>query len=123
MDPLACGPRAGVVPEADSGVGGGVRVGHGEVEGMTSGPHRSATAGEGGGGLLGQLGRLCFAELRRGASCWAAARRGAACVLQLLRGLERLRPAVLEGKMGRWFRNLGKGILEGIQANRIQTRI
>jgi hypothetical protein len=85
-DPLACGPCAGVVPEADSGGSGGVRVGHGKVEGMTSGPDRSVTAGDGGGSLLGRLGRLCCAKPSRGASCWAAARRGSACGLLLLLG-------------------------------------
>jgi hypothetical protein len=91
---LACGLRARTRTRGGLGASSGVRVDPVARNGMTGGPHRSATAGAAqaerwadGGGLLGRLGRTATrraswrAELAgaartswRDAQCWAVAR-------------------------------------------------
>jgi hypothetical protein len=118
-DPLACGPCAGVVPEADSGrqwrsPGRARQGGRDDIwarQVSDSGRRRRQFAGPAGPSLL------CKAEPRsellgchaKGIGLRPTAAAGLLC------GLERLRPAGLEGRMGGWFRNLGKGIMKGNQ--------
>jgi hypothetical protein len=77
---LACGQRGGGVPRSDTGGGGGVRGEDGLSMGMTSGSHKSASAGAG----EGRLRRWAAARWKRQSGLASAAVGPAGCCGLLL---------------------------------------